>query len=54
MVEVTTQEYVYNISYISTFYNMPPQAEGGGSTRSLKRKAVNEEVGSGLVKTSES
>jgi len=59
MVEVTTQEYVYNISYIqysyiSTFYNMPPQAEGGGSTRSLKRKAVNEEVGSGLVKTSAS
>ena len=51
MVEVTTQEYVYNISYISTFYNMPPQAEGGGSTRSLKRKAVNEEVRSGLVKT---
>jgi hypothetical protein len=42
---------IYNISYISTFYNMPPQAEGGGSTRSLKRKAVNEEVGSGLVKT---
>jgi len=31
---------------------MPPQAEGGGSTRSLKRKAVNEEVGRGLVKTS--
>jgi len=54
MVEVTTQEYVYNISYISTFYNMPPQAGGGGSTRSLKRKAVNEEVGSGLVKTSAS
>jgi len=59
MVEVTTQEYVYNIFYISTFYNMPPQAEGGGSTRnsstlSLKRKAVNKEVGSGLVKTSTS
>ena len=33
---------------------MPPQAEGGGSTRSLKRKAVNEKVGSGLVKTSAS
>jgi len=33
---------------------MPPQAEGGGSTRSLKRKAVNKEVGSGLVKTSAS
>jgi hypothetical protein len=43
---------IYNIFYISTFYNMPPQAEGGGSTRSLKRKAVNEEVGRGLVKTS--
>jgi hypothetical protein len=49
MVEVTTQEYVYNISY-----NMPPQVEGGGSIRSLKRNAVNEEVGSGLVKTSAS
>ena len=33
---------------------MPPQAEGGGSTRRLKRKVVNEEVGSGLVKTSTS
>jgi hypothetical protein len=59
MVEVTTQEYVYNISYIqysylSTFNNMSPQAEDGGSTRSLKRKAVNEEVGSDLVKTSAS
>jgi hypothetical protein len=32
---------------------MPPQAEGGGSTRRLKRKVVNE-VGSGLVKTSAS
>jgi len=29
---------------------MPPQAEGGGSTRSLKQKAV----GSGFVKTSAS
>jgi len=54
MVEVTTQKYGYNIFYISTFYNMPPQAEGGGSTPSLKRKAVNEAVGSGLVKTSAS
>jgi hypothetical protein len=54
MVEVTTQKYVYNIFYISTFYNMPLQAEGGGSTRSLKRKAIDEEVGSGLVKTSTS
>jgi hypothetical protein len=52
MVGVTTQEYDYNISYIVTFYNMPPQAEGGGSTRSLKRKAVNEAVGSDLVNTS--
>jgi len=33
---------------------MPPQAEGGGSTRSLKQKAVNEEVGSGLMNTSAS
>jgi len=33
---------------------MPPQTEGGGSTRSLKRKAVNEEVESGLMKTSAS
>jgi hypothetical protein len=54
MVEVATQEYVNNIFYISTFYNMPPQAEGGRSTRSLKRKAVKEDVGSGLVKTSAS
>ena len=30
---------------------MSPQAEGRGLTRNLKRKAVNEEVGSGLVKT---
>jgi hypothetical protein len=27
---------------------MPPHAEGGGSTQSLKRKAVNEAVRSGL------
>jgi len=59
MVKVTTQEYVYNISYIqysyiSTFYNMSPQVENGGSTQNLKRKAVNEEVGSDLVKTSAS
>jgi len=33
---------------------MSPQAEDGGSTRNLKQKAVNEEVGSGLVKTSAS
>ena len=33
---------------------MLPQAEDGGSTRSLKRKAVKEEVGSGSVKTSAS
>jgi hypothetical protein len=52
--EITTQEYEYNISYIVTFYNTPPQAEGGGSTRSLNLKAVNEEAGSGLVKTSAS
>jgi len=43
--------YTIYIFYINTFYNMPPQAESGGSTRNLKRKAVNEEVGSGLVKT---
>jgi len=48
------QYFLYSISYISTFYNMPPQAEGGGSTRNLKQKAVKEEVGSGLVKTSAS
>jgi len=30
---------------------MLPQAEGGGSTRNLKQKSVNEAVGSGLVKT---
>ena len=29
---------------------MPPQAEGGGSTRSLNRKAIKKVVGSGLVK----
>jgi hypothetical protein len=51
---VCRQYFLYNISYISTFYNMPSQDEGGGSTRSLKRKAVKEEVGSGLVKTSAS
>jgi len=33
---------------------MSSQAEGGGSTRNLKRKTVKEEVGSGLVKTSTS
>jgi len=33
---------------------MPSQDEGGGSTRSLKRKAVKKEVGSGSVKTSTS
>jgi hypothetical protein len=36
---------------IYTSYNMPSQAKGGGSTRSLKWKAVKEAVGSGLVKT---
>ena len=48
----------YNISYIYilifsiyTFYNMPPQAEGGGSIRNLKRKVVKEIVESGLMKT---
>ena len=51
---VYRQYFLYSISYISTFYNMPPQVEGGGSTRSLKRKTVKEEVGSGLVKTSTS
>jgi len=55
MVEVTTQEYNYNIFYIVCLQyflyrciNMPPHAEGGGSTQSLKRKAVNEAVRSGL------
>jgi hypothetical protein len=51
---VCLQYFLYSIFHISTFYNMPPQAEGGGSTRRLKRKAVNEEVGSALVKTSAS
>jgi hypothetical protein len=32
MVVITTQECDYNISYIGTFYNIPLQAEGGGST----------------------
>jgi hypothetical protein len=41
-------------NYIDTFYNMPPQAEGRGSTRSLKRKAVNEAIESDLIKTSTS
>ena len=45
MVRVTTQEYDYNISYIGIFYNMPPQAKGEESTRSLKQKVVNEVVG---------
>jgi len=31
---------------------MPPQADGGGSTWSLNRKAVNGAVGSDLVRTS--
>jgi hypothetical protein len=48
---MTTIVPIYNISYIGTFYNMPPQTKGGGATRNLKRKAVNEAVGSGLVKT---
>ena len=30
---------------------MPPQAEGGGSIRNLKRKVVKEIVESGLMKT---
>jgi len=30
---------------------MPPQDEGGGSTRSLNRKAVKDATGSGLGKT---
>jgi len=33
---------------------MPPQAEGGGSTRSLNQKAVKDATGSGIVKTSAS
>ena len=51
---MTTIFPIYNISYIGTFYNKSPQAEGGGLTRNLKRKAVNGAVGSGLVKTSTS
>jgi hypothetical protein len=51
---VCLQYFLYSIFYINAFYNMPPQVEGEGSTRSLKRKAVNEEVESGLVKTSAS
>ena len=39
------------IFFIYTFYNMSHQAEGGGSTRNLKRKAVKKAVESGLVKT---
>jgi hypothetical protein len=38
--------------FLYRYINMPSQAEGGGSTRSLKQKAVNEAIGSGLVKTS--
>ena len=33
---------------------MPPQAEGGGLTRSLNLKAVKDATESGLVKTSTS
>jgi hypothetical protein len=51
MVVITTWEYAYNISYIDKFYNIPPQAEGGGSTWSLNRKVVNGAVESSLVKT---
>ena len=61
MVGVITQEYDYNISYIVClqyflyrYINMPPQTEGGGLTWNLKRKVVNEAVGSSLVKTSAS
>jgi hypothetical protein len=45
---------IYNIFHIGTFYNIPLQVEGGGSTRNLKLKAVNEAVGSDLVKISAS
>jgi hypothetical protein len=45
---------IYSIFYIGTFYNMPSQAEGRESTRSMKRKAVNGAIGSGSVKTSAS
>ena len=44
---MTTIFSIYNISYIVTFYNTPLQADGGGSTQSLKQKAVNEVIGSG-------
>jgi hypothetical protein len=61
MVEVPTQKFDHNIFYIVClqyflyrYINMPPQAEGGGSTKSLKRKAVNKVVGNGLVNTSAS
>jgi hypothetical protein len=50
MVDVTTQEYDYNIFYIDTYYNIPLQAKGWGSTWSLNRKAVNRAVGSGLLR----
>jgi len=35
MVEVTTQEYVYNISYISTFYNNRQQQSQSNSCDDL-------------------
>jgi hypothetical protein len=61
MVEVTTQEYNYNISYtvclqyfLYRCINMPPQIEDEGSARNLKWKVVKKVVGSGLVKTSAS
>ena len=39
-------------SYINfLFYNMPPQVEGGGSTRSLNRKEVKDATGSGHVQS---
>ena len=53
-IRVFRQYFLYSISYINTFYIIPLQAKGGGSTRSLKRKVVKEEVGSGLVKISAS
>jgi hypothetical protein len=33
---------------------MSPQADGGGSTRSLKRKTMKKAIGNDLVKTSTS
>ena len=57
MIIYNSKDRDYNIGIVPiifsiyTFYNMSHQAEDGGSTRNLKRKAIKKTVESGLVKT---